>query len=988
MKGMVKILAKKKKKQIKQQNKKTNFYDINDDELKTNIRLLDVEDINSTKNSKLKEYDLYSKNKDTKKEENTYHRGGNDMSKNKINNIKRKFKHGSIKDKILILLMFGLICAFSLVVLFCLFIIVTSPNVTEQNLYKKNATVLLDAKGEEFKRLGTENREKVTYDELPEVLVDAIIATEDSRFFQHDGVDFARFSKAAIGQLMGHSNAGGGSTLTMQVSKNVATSDVSHGIKGIIRKFKDIYVSIFKIEKKYTKEQIIEFYVNIPNLGAGTFGVEQASKVYFGKSVSDLNLSEAALIAGLFQAPSAYNPYVYPERAEQRRNIVLNLMERHGYITAQERDAAKEVPVKSMLKGHDGSNLSEYVGFIDAVVEEVIKRTKFDPYTTPMIIHTTLDREKQDVINDLYNEKTKYKWKNKMAQAGIAIMDVDTGSIVAVGAGRNKTSERSFNLATSARRHPGSTAKPVIDYGPAIEYLNWGSGTTVIDDTYKYSSGGYIRNFDYGYKGIMTVKKALAQSRNIPALYTFKQVPNEQKVEFVTNLGWKPEMSDGTILETCSIGGFTGVTPIEAAGAYAAFARGGTYIEPHTFTKIEYQDRDEVYEVKIKKVQAMSEETAYIINMILKSAVTSGTVGSSSISGTDIAGKTGTSTVDPAIKKEKGIKGDIIGDSWEVLYTPDYTIATWYGYEKISKDYYLKPNEGSSARREISKILSKAVFKKNSRFKRPKGVVTATIELETDPVELASEYTPSNLKSKEYFKKGSAPKTVSSRFAKLDDPTNLVYTPTGIGGTISWGAARTPDAINQDYLTEYFNKSKVYKHWASKYLNRRLKYNSSTLGDFGYYIYATNSLGVTTTLGFTTSTSYQIAIPLELGTKITVKTSYSKYTSNQSNGITGVVSNTQTSTSSSSGNTTEPTEEDKTFKIEYLGPSCSTLSDYKNLGARPEDKIRVMSNGNDVTDDAIISVDENSINENNTVLFTVRYKGITRNKQITLETSC
>lgn len=990
-----------KKKKTTTYKKKTNFYDINDDELKTNIDVLEDDDIKETKKEKLKEYDLYSdeeiiiskNNKKSNSKKKTYIRGENQMAnkskkkQSKTNNLKKKFKQGSIKDKILIILMLGLIGIFSLIVVFCLFIIITAPEVTEQKLYKKDATVILDSEGKEIKRLGAENRENITYDDLPEVLVDAIIATEDSRFFQHNGVDFARFSKAVIGQLMGQSDAGGASTLTMQVSKNVATSNVSHGIKGIIRKFTDVYVSIFKLEKKYTKEQILEFYVNIHNLGAGAYGVEQASKIYFGKSVSELNLTEAALIAGIFQAPSAYNPYVYPEKCEQRRNIVLNLMERHGYITEEERDAAKEVPVKSLLIGHEGSNLSEYVGFIDTVVEDVIKRTGDDPYTVPMIIYTTLDTKRQDAINDLYNT---YKWRNKKSQAGIAVVDVETGAIVAVGAGRNKTSERSFNLATSARRHPGSTAKPVIDYGPAIEYLNWGSGQTVIDDTYKYTNGGYVRNHDYGYYGIMTIKRALAQSRNIPALYTFQQTTNEQKKEFISNLGWKPEMSDGTILETCSIGGFTGVTPIESASAYAAFARGGTYIEPFTFTKIEYQDRDEVYKPKIKKVQAMSEETAYIITMILKSAVTSGSVGASSVSGTEIAGKTGTSTVDPAVKKEKGITGGIIGDSWEILYTTDYAISLWYGYEKITKDYYLKPTEGSQERRSISKILSKKIFKKNAKFKKPKGITTATIELETDPLELASKYTPSKFKSKEYFKKGYAPKSVSNRFDQLDNASNLVYTPTGIGGNITWDAAPLPDAINKEYLKEYFNKSTLYKHWGTKYYNRRIKYNTNTFGDFGYYIYVTSPSGITTTLDFTTNTNYQIVTPLELGSTITVKTSYKKFKSNQSDGITTTVSNTTTSTQTDNNSTTTnitTQEEDTSFTIQYKGSSCSTKEEYESLGPKPEDKIVVLSNGHDVTEDAIISIDEDSIDDN-IVLFTVRYKGTTKNKQLILDSSC
>ena len=204
----------------------------------------------------------------------------------------------------------------------------------------QNHLYLYDRNGNQAGKLGVEKRKNVNYNDLPQVLIDAIIATEDSRFMQHNGFDLPRFLKASAGQVVnkitGHGNAGGGSTLTMQVSKNNYTSVEDSGFEGIVRKFTDIYISIFKLEKNYSKEEIIEFYVNIPFLGNNAYGVEQACQTYFGKSVSDINLSEASLIAGLFQAPTSYNPYQHPKQAEERRNTVLYLMQRHGYITKEE----------------------------------------------------------------------------------------------------------------------------------------------------------------------------------------------------------------------------------------------------------------------------------------------------------------------------------------------------------------------------------------------------------------------------------------------------------------------------------------------------------------------------------------------------------------------------------------------------------------------------------------------------------------------------
>lgn len=902
--------------------------------------------------------------------------------------FKKKFKYGTLKDKLLIILMLLLIAGFSCIIAFCVYIVMNAPEISQERLYKSSSTVLLDVNGDEFGRLGVENREKVTYDELPQVLVDAIVATEDSRFFQHNGIDIARFTKAVIGQLLGHSDAGGGSTLTMQVSKNAATNTNSSGIQGIIRKFTDIYLAVFVFEKQYTKEQIIEFYVNIPFLGAHSYGVEQASKSYFGKSVSELNLVEAATIAGLFQAPSAYDPYAYPEKTEARRNTVLNLMHRHGYISKEERDAAKSVPMESLLIGKNSST-NIYQDFIDTVVEDVRDRTGNDPTTTSMIIYTTMDPKKQKVVNGVITGDT-YKWKNEKAQAGIAVISVEDGSLVAVGASRDPGALVQ-NYATQVKRQPGSVAKPVLDYGPAIEYLNWSTGTTVIDDEMTYTGGQKIKNFDNKFEGVMTAKEGLAQSRNIPALYTFQRTTTEQKTTFASNLGWDVNsFADGNLVESDSIGGFKyGVTPLESAAAYATFARGGTYIEPYSFTKIEYPETGDTYEVTPKKIQAMSEETAYLVTMILKHAVTSGRVGTGSVSGTDIAAKTGTSTVDSARKKAAGIKASIIGDSWEVAYSPDYAIATWYGYAELSKDYYLTSGEGGNARKAITKLLVKGILEKNSRFKKPKGVVTAEIEIGTDPLELASPYTPKDLRSTEYFKKGTVPSTESIRFSQLSDPSNLQYTATATGVTLNWKAAKIPDAINTEYLTEYFNNN-IYQKWAEKYLQERITYNNTTFGTFGYEIFMTTPSG-TVDLGFTTDTVFTTNIAITENTTFTVKSSYQLFKANQSKGITIKIENKQPET-------TQPTTTG--LSIEYLGNSCSTVQDYNNLGAALTNKIKVKYNGEDVTKNATIkAVCYNANNEEiscnilqtggeYTITFDIKYNEIERKKNITLKPSC
>ena len=807
----------------------------------------------------------------------------------------RKFGIKRIGEKILVLMMLLLIAMFSCGVAFFVYIVVHAPVFEEEGLYKKEASIIFDVKGNEVKRLGTENRENTTYDQLPEVFVDALLAVEDARFFQHSGVDMWRFLLATIQQILGKDNAGGASTLTMQVIKQSFTDPTATGIKGIIRKFTDVYMAVFKLEKKYTKEAIIEFYVNIPYLGGGSWGIEQASQTYFGKSASELTLPEAALLAGLFQAPDAYDPFSSPEKAEARRNQVLALMVRHGYITNEEFKLAKAVSVTSMLPSTN-KYVDENQGVWDTIVKEVEDRTGDNPYLVSMRIYSTVDLEKQAVVNNIINNPSfkyqkggttqTYKWPNDKLQTGIAVINNQTGGIIAIGAGRNKKGEMQYNYATMIKRHPGSTAKPIFDYGPAIQYLNWGTGQFVIDEPHTYSNGISIRNHDGAWRGIQTIKVALGQSRNIPALKAFQQVSQKDLNEFISGLGITPEYDAHMFInEAHALGAFTGTNPVEMAAAYATFARGGVYIEPHSFTRVEYIKTEETYTVTPEKRKVMDESTAYLINNMLTYAVSSGIIGAGGKSGTDVASKTGTSTVDPKVKREAGIPAStsIIGDSWQLVYSPDYTCATWIGYDKVTKTTYLTQSVGNNTRNPITRALTGGIFKTNSRFNHPSSVVSATIELETNPVMLASAHTPAKLRSTEYFKKGTAPSEESFRFSQLSAPSNLSISSNGTVTTLTWNAVPTPEAIDTDFLSAYFAAGfgKNYTKW----YNERINYNNKNIGAIGYQIYMTQS-GVTRDLGWTASPYYTHLGYVSRDTTFTIKASYSIFKANMSSGIT------------------------------------------------------------------------------------------------------
>lgn len=782
----------------------------------------------------------------------------------------------------LLLLLIGLIGG----IIFAIYIVTHAPDFNPENLYSTESSILYDRNGNQAGKLGVEKRKNVNYNDLPQVLIDAIIATEDSRFMQHNGFDLPRFLKASAGQVVnkitGHGNAGGGSTLTMQVSKNNYTSVEDSGFEGIVRKFTDIYISIFKLEKNYSKEEIIEFYVNIPFLGNNAYGVEQACQTYFGKSVSDINLSEASLIAGLFQAPTSYNPYQHPKQAEERRNTVLYLMQRHGYITKEEADDARSIPVESLLResNPEGSS-NEYQSYIDVVVKEVEEKTGLSPYTTGMKIYTNLDPDKQKTLNDIMNGKT-WKWKDDKVQAGIAIVDVNTGALVATGGGRNQKGERQYNYATDITRQIGSCAKPLFDYGPAFEYTNAGLASQVYDGPHSYSSGVAIKNADGGYKGTLTYKYALAASRNIPALRVFQSVDNSKIKEFVTKLGIKPEIdSNGGLHEAHALGAFSGSNPKDMAAAYAAFANGGYYTEPYTINKIEYIDSDKTVSLKNKRSKVMSDSTAYMITDALVYAVSGyGNIGGS-VSGVQLAAKTGTSMFDSEARRKYGYPSSANMDMWVTGYTPEYAVSLWYGYTKAEKGYYLG-NDGYSARGKLFRQVISSISDRSGtkKFTVPSSVVKVTVEKETSPLMLPSANTPDNMKVTEYFKKGTQPTEVSPRYSTLPNASGLNAKTNGNQIELSWTAANKPEYLTDDYFR------KNYKTFFGSSLEEQLAARKASQGEFGYEVFVKdNSTGVTNSLGFTTNTTFKATKQNKNVTYI-VKTTLSNLKVTQSSGIT------------------------------------------------------------------------------------------------------
>ena len=863
--------------------------------------------------------------------------------KAKTNDVKRKVIKGtnnvskrkvSKKKKMILNILIICVIAFaSLMAVFFAYIIVKAPKFDPNNLKFTQMSELYDTEGNIITKMGNENRTEISYDDLPEVLIDAIIATEDSKFFQHNGFDLARFMKASMYQLVGK-NGGGASTLTMQIAKNNYTSTESKGFEGITRKFTDIYLSIFKIERKYTKKEILEFYVNDSYLGNGAYGVEQASLNYFGKSVSELNLAEASFIAGLFQSPTYYNPYNYPERAEGRRKTVLYLMQRHGYITEEEKEIAENSPITSYIRKTEASGTySEYQGYIDTVVEELENEYYLNPYTTPLKIYTAMNRSKQDFVNKVMNGEA-WKWENENAQAGVVMTDSASGEVLAVGAGRNKNSERSYNYATMTNRQIGSTAKPIFDYGPAVEYLGWGTVNYIDDTPTTYSDGTKISNSDGGYKGRLPLYQALGLSRNVTALKTFQQVSkeagNDKILKFASSLGITPEVDkNGKIHEAHSIGSFTGSTkkgesrnsPMTMAGAYQAFSNGGYYIKPHTIKKFVYKDTDEVVETKSAKTRVMNDSTAYIINYSLNWSATEGLAKSAAgISGVQTAAKTGTSNFDEATKKRYHLSSKAVNDLWVCGYTPKQTITFWYGYDSITKGH--STTSSWSTRDKFYRNLAENLFDKDgSSFARPSSIEEVSVVRNSIPLKKALYGGVVG-----YFRKGTGPdETGTEQAEQLPSVSGITSSISGNTVHLKWNGISAEDMVNLNFDDSY--------------------------GTLGYDIYVKDGsggsevyVGTTTSTSYTHTTSYSNPVYV-------IYTAYSNYKTNRSKGVEHKVSVTS----------------DFDVKI-----SNSTIEQGKTfVDNKP---IIVLYNSVDVTDGATITLESGSVDTNILGTYKLTYK--------------
>uniref|UniRef100_UPI00403F8288 PBP1A family penicillin-binding protein n=1 Tax=Candidatus Enterococcus willemsii TaxID=1857215 RepID=UPI00403F8288 len=649
---------------------------------------------------------------------------------------KKKSRVGSILLKVFIGLFFvGCVAFLSGIGLFWYYA-KDAPALDDSQLESANSIQFFAANGELFQDYGSEKREVISPTEIPKQLEDAIVSVEDKRFYKHIGVDPIRIVGSAVSNLL---NGGkqGGSTLTQQLIKLsfFSTSSEDQNLK---RKAQEAVLAV-ELEQEKSKQEILTYYINKVYMSNGVYGMETAAETFYGKTLSELSLAQTALVAGLPNAPNYYDPYVNKDAAKSRRDTVLMTMLDNDKISKQEYDEAIATPIDDGLQEikKENDDWAIYDNYLTEVLKEVEEKKGKDIYKEGIDIYTNIDLDAQKRLYDIVNSDQYVQYPDDNMQVAATLIEADSGKVAAQIGRRNVEEGTMFgeNLAVNTRRDFGSTVKPITDYAPAIEYLNYSTAKTVVDAPYNYKGTNIaVNNWDNQYMGAMSIRQALVLSRNTTAVKTFEEVGPENVSKFLEGLDihYDPIASANAISSNSDKqeGTKYGISSLKMAAAYAAFANGGTYHKPQYVNKIVYQDgTEDADSFRSEGKRAMKETTAYMITDILKGVITSGTGTNAAIPGLYQAGKTGTSNyTDDELAKIGYNVNSPSPDSNFVGYTPTYSMAVWTGYTDK-----LEPvtSESSMVASEVYKALMQFVSSSiaNEDWQMPDGLVRIGNEL-------------------------------------------------------------------------------------------------------------------------------------------------------------------------------------------------------------------------------------------------------------------
>lgn len=582
-----------------------------------------------------------------------------------------------------IILLLGLSIVLFAIIYFA--VLASQANVESLKAGLNQPTVVYDKDGDVATNISTNRTSGVEATEIPKHVLNAVVAIEDHRFHEHNGFDIKGISRAFFKNLLAGRITGGGSTITQQLAKNALLSPE----KTYKRKLEELFLAV-ELEKNYEKDDILQMYLNQVYFGSGAWGIGNASKKYYNKKIEDVTISEAALLAGLLQSPSARDPYKHLDRAIERRNVVLSRMQENGMITEEEFEVAKVEEVH--LEDGGGSFIKrDYPYYVDAVLDEAIREyglTQEEILTRGYQIHTNMDPDVQTTMEKVYAKDSVFpKGRGgELVQSGAVLMDAKTGGVLGLVGGRGDYVFRGFNRATHLQAQPGSTMKPLAVYTPALEegYLV----TSILKDEQKTYDSYSPTNPDGVYRGEVPMYEAVEDSLNASTVWLLNEIGLEKGIDSLNRFGI-PLTDEDKYLGIALGGMHKGISPLKLAEAYSTFANEGKRHTGHLITKIVGPTGNVIAEHKGKSTKVTSKAVAREITSMLLNVVESGTGTAAQIQGIKVAGKTGSTQL-----PYKDINGS--KDQWFVGYTPNVVGAVWLGYDKTDREHYLSSSSSKN----------------------------------------------------------------------------------------------------------------------------------------------------------------------------------------------------------------------------------------------------------------------------------------------------
>lgn len=622
----------------------------------------------------------------------------------------------------------------------------------EKRLVFHSSSRIVDQKGKEITKLYVENRELVHIEDIPTFVQQSFLAVEDSRFYKHHGVDFSSIIRALYRDILAGEKVEGGSTITQQLVKNVF---LSHE-KTLFRKMKEVAIA-FHLEQKYTKQQLLEMYLNHIYFGHGAYGIQAAAKFYFNKDAQQLTVEEGAMLAALPKAPNSYSPFLHPEKSKERRDLILSLMHKQGYLSAEEtvRYQGKTIAL------HTNRNEQElaYMPYIDMVVDEAARTYGLSHQEVLRGGYTfvvAMDDKMQKVAYEQLQNIRNFPMQDDEIQGAVLLMDSKTGGIRAAVGGRHYIARGLNRIYT--KRQPGSVLKPLLVYAPALETKKYTPYSLLTNE--QSSFDGYEpRNYNNQYSKEVTMYDALLESANVPAVSLLHEIGVEEGMRYL-------EKGDIYIPEhglSTALGGLKeGVSPFELVKMYRAFVEGGKIVEPHVIEKVLNRHGEIIGQATGKEIKIFSKQTAWYMTKMLEGVVKEGTAQDGVYKGA-LAGKTGTTSLP---NQENGAR-----DVWFVGYTPDLVGTVWMGYDRTDDKHYVR---GSSAypTNLFKTILAKVNVQGEKKFAQPRGVETIGMPIrlsKVDGLEAKLTFTPLGLFTAKLTWNQLSDKRVQYRIYKIDN---------------------------------------------------------------------------------------------------------------------------------------------------------------------------------------------------------------------------